>query len=162
MSKNKALKNVTLPMRPPQDSAEALDGQSRICNWARSALLELAEKHRDEYFRTQNKESARIVYSPRGLRNLLPSLKEQHPFLKVVHSSPLKNVALQLSKSIEAHQKSKSGKRKGKEVGWPKFRAWRKKWASLLYDEPGKGFKVEDLSAIIKHFIRKTVQKWIQ
>ena len=143
MSKNKALKNVTLPMRPPQDSAEALDGQSRICNWARSALLELAEKHRDEYFRTQNKESARIVYSPRGLRNLLPSLKEQHPFLKVVHSSPLKNVALQLSKSIEAHQKSKSGKRKGKEVGWPKFRAWRKKWASLLYDEPGKGFKVE-------------------
>ena len=143
MSKETILKNIKLPLAPTKDVADTLDGQSRICNWVSNALLEIAERHRFEYIRTQNKESAKIVYSPRGLRNLLPALKELHPFLKVVHSSPLKNAALRLSKSIEAHQKSKKGKRKGKSVGWPKFKAWSKNWFSLLYDEPGKGFKVE-------------------
>ena len=143
MSKERALKNIKLRMDPVLDDADTLDGQSRICNWLSNTLLELAEKHRAEYIQTQNKKSAEIVYSPRGLRNLLPALKEQHPFLRVVHSSPLKNTALRLSKSIEAHQKSKKGKRKGKEVGWPKFKAWSRSWYSLFYDEPGKGFKVE-------------------
>ena len=143
MSKERVLKNIKLPLNPTLDDADTLDGQSRICNWLSNTLLELAEGHRSEYIRTQNKESAKIVYSPRGLRNLLPALKEQHPFLRVAHSSPLKNTALRVSKSIDAHQKSKKGKRKGKKVGWPKFKAWSKSWYSLLYDEPGKGFTIE-------------------
>ena len=143
MLNDKVLKSIKLPLAHVKDDADTLDGQSRICNWLSNHLLELAETHRAEYIRTQNKESAKIVYSPRGLRNLLPALKERHPFLKVVHSSPLKNTALRSSKSIDDHQKSKKGKRKGKEVGWPKFKSWSRNWYSLLYDEPGKGFKVE-------------------
>jgi len=68
---------------------------------------------------------------------------ESYQLLKVVHSSPLKNTALRLSDAIQTHQKSKKGKRKGKEVGWPKFRSWKQKWFSLFYDEPEKGFKIE-------------------
>ena len=48
-----------------------------------------------------------------------------------------------MSQSIQAHQKSKKGKRKGKKTGWPKFQSWRRKWFSLFYDEPQKGFEIE-------------------
>jgi putative transposase len=70
-------------------------------------------------------------------------LKETHPFLKSVHSSPLKNAALQLTRAIQDYQKSRKGKRKGKPTGWPSFRSHKVKPFSLLYDEPGKGFKLE-------------------
>ena len=74
-------------------------------------------------------------------------MKEENPFLKVVHSSPLKNTALRLSQAIQAHQKSKKGKRRL--VGFPKFRAWKQKWFSLFYDEPNKGFKIENKNLIL-------------
>ena len=93
--------------------------------------------------------SGKIVYSERGLRNLLPKLKEEHPFMKVVHSSVLKNAALRLSDAIQTHQKSKKGKRKGPLVRWPKYRSWKKSWFSLFYDEPNKGFKIENYQLIL-------------
>lgn len=126
-----------------------LDGQSRICNWLYNHLLEQALKLKEHFCKTQDADIAKILYTERGLRNLLPNIKETKPFLKVVHSSPLKNTALRLSDAIQAHQKSKKGKRAGKLVNFPKFRPWKKQWFSLLYDEPNKGFSIEDQKLIL-------------
>ena len=54
----------------------------------------------------------------------------------------MKNAALRLSESIQAYQKSRKGRRKGKQTGWPRHRSWSEHYFSLLYDEPNKGFKV--------------------
>jgi putative transposase len=120
-----------------------VDGQSRICNWLYNHLLEIAISLKEEFIETKNSEAAKTVYTKRGLRNLIPKMKEDHSFLKVVHSSPLKNTALRLSDAIQTCQKSKKGKRKGKPIRWPKFRSWKERWFSLFYDEPEKGFKIE-------------------
>lgn len=143
MLKSEAMKALKLPLGPSIETASILDGQSRICNWLYNALLDQAQTLRQQFIQTQDSEVAKTVYTERGLRNLIPNMKEAHPFLKVVHSSPLKNSALRLSQAIQAHQKSKKGKRRGKVVGLPKFRSWKRAWFSLLYDEPNKGFKIE-------------------
>jgi len=132
----------------PQTISE-LDGQSRICNWLYNHLLEKSLEMKREFIQSGNPEASKTLYTKRGLRNTLPQLKKDHPFLKVVHSSPLKNTALRLSDSIQAHQKSKKGKRSGKQMGWPKFRAWKQGWFSLFYDEPEKGFKVRDKTLVL-------------
>lgn len=137
-----ATKVIKLQLEAPEENFRSMDGQSKICNWLYNCLLEKANALRQEFTQSGNTELARTLYTERGLRNLLPSFKEEFPFLKSVHSSPLKNAALRLSQSIQARQKSKKGKRKGKEVGWPRFRSWQANWFSLLFDEPNKGFKV--------------------
>jgi putative transposase len=149
MSKLEVTAVIKLGLEPGVAEAQVLDGQSRICNWLYNTLLDTAQNLRKKYIETKDSSLALTVYSKRGLRNLLPKLKEEHPFLKVVHSSPLKNAALRLSDSIQTHQKSKKGKRKGKITGWPKFRSWKASWFSLFYDEPGKGYKVEDNQLIL-------------
>ena len=126
-----------------------LNGQSRICNWLYNCLLEKSLELKQEFIRSGNTEISKILYTKRGLRNTIPQLKKDNPFLKVVHSSPLKNTALRLSEAIQVHQKSKKGKRKGKQMGWPKFRAWKRDWFSLFYDEPEKGFKIQDKALIL-------------
>jgi putative transposase len=132
---------LKLVLNPIQEDISILDGQSRICNWLYNHLVEKASLLRGEFYETQNSDTAKTLYTKRGLRNLLPKIKQEKPFLKVVHSSPLKNTALRLSHSIQSYQKSK--KRKSK-LGWPKFRSWKEKWFSLFYDEPAKGFDVQD------------------
>ncbi len=127
---------LKLRLEVDTNNRSTLDGQSRICNWLYNHLLDQADQLKGE-FKQGNKEAAKTVYTERGLRNLIPKIKKEHPFLTVVHSSPLKNVALRLSSSIRTHQKSK------KKTGWPHFRAWKKKWFSLFYDEPNKGFSIE-------------------
>jgi len=47
------------------------------------------------------------------------------------------------SDSIRRHQGAHHGRRQGGAVGWPRFRSWRQRWFSLLFDEPGKGFRVD-------------------
>lgn len=131
------------------EATRLLDSQSNISNWLRNHLLETANKLKEEFKNHGEKDIATTIYSQRGLRNLLPSLKGKYPFLKVVHSSPLKNKALELSRSIQEYQKSQKGKRKGKKSGWPRFHSQKKKWSSLFYDEPNKGFKVEGRSLSI-------------
>ncbi len=126
-----------------------LDGQSRICNWLYNHLLEKGQQLKRECIQSGNKEAVKTLYTERGLRNLLPKIKEENPFLKTVHSSPLKNTALRLSAAIQVYQKSKKGLRPGKRTGWPKFRAWKKNWFSLLYDEPEKGFKIREKTLIL-------------
>lgn len=140
---------LKLEIFPDLEAKKTLDGQSRVCNWLYNHLLELSKELKKQYIKSQDSQVSLILYTKRGLRNLLPSLKEKKPFLKVVHSSVLKNSALRLSESIQAHQKSKKGKRKGKKVGWPKFRSWKRSWFSLFYDEPDKGFKIEGQNLIL-------------
>lgn len=122
-------------------SAEIIDGQSRICNWLYNHLLEKANTLKATFKKTKDPKTGKIVYSKLGLRNLIPEIKQEHAFLKLIHSSPLKNTALRLSDAIRRHQKSK---KEGKRTGWPKFRSWKAQWFSLLYDEPNKGFFVHD------------------
>jgi putative transposase len=136
------VKALKLMLKADEKTFRVLDGQSRICNWLYNYLLEKTNGLRSEFIETGIAEHAKTIYTERGLRNLLPSIKEENPFLKSVHSSPLKNTALRLSSSIQAHQKTKKGKRKGKIPGWPTFRSWKAKWMSLFYDEPNKGYKI--------------------
>jgi len=106
-----------------EKEAKILDRQSRILNWTYNHLLAKANTLRDSYREAPKPEIAKVLYSERGLRNLLPALKVDKPFLGTVHSSPLKNAALRLSQSIRGFQKSRKGKMKGKARGWPKFRS---------------------------------------
>lgn len=124
------------------ETETVLDGHSKICNWLYNQLLEKANQMREVYKQSQDPETAKILYTERGLRNLVPGLKTSNPFLKVVHSSPLKNAALRASGAIQSYQKSRKGKRQGAQTGWPRFRSWSRAWFSLLYDEPNKGFRL--------------------
>jgi putative transposase len=135
------LKSIKLPLEGTIQSFLSLDGQSKICNWLYNHLLEKANILKTSFIQSGDSKLAKTIYTERGLRDLIPSLKEENPFLRSVHSSPLKNAALRLSSSIQAHQKAKKGKRKGIS-GWPRFRSWSVNWFSLLYDEPNKGFKI--------------------
>jgi len=136
------LSAIKLRLQVDEQSARILDSQSRMCNWLYNHLVETANTLRETYCETQDPVIAKTLYTRLGLRNLIPKIKAEHPFLKTVHSSPLKNVGLRLTECIQTYQKSRKGKRKGKETGWPRFRSWSERWFSLLYDEPGKGYKV--------------------
>ncbi len=116
MSKENLVLKLRIEVDASSDLSE-LDGQSRICNWLYNHLLEKGQQLKQEFIQSGNPEASKTLYTERGLRNQLPKIKEEHPFLKVVHSSPLKNTALRLSEAIQVHQKSKKGKRKGKQDG---------------------------------------------
>jgi putative transposase len=130
---------VKIPLLIGEQEAAILDGQSRIANWLYNKLLEQANALRKQYRETQDKQVSLTLYTKRGLRNLIPGLKMQHPFLKTVYSSVLKNAALRLSKAIRDYQDGKHGRR-ANQVNWPKFRSWKRAWFSLQYDEPHKGY----------------------
>jgi putative transposase len=121
----------------------ALDGQAKIANWLYNHLLQHANELRSKYIETQSEEIARTLYTQRGLRDLIPDLKKKFPFLHSVYSSVLKNAALRLSDAIQEYQKSKKNIRK-KKVNWPKFRSIKRKWFSLLYEEPWKGYSLKN------------------
>jgi putative transposase len=107
-----------------------LDSQSKKCNWLYNQLLQRANELKAQFIASggQDREAARTLYSQRGLRDLVPALKEENPFLKTVYSSPLKNAALRLTSAITEYQKSRRGERaNGHRVGWPHFRKWKKK-----------------------------------
>ena len=87
---------VKIPLLVGEHEAAVLDGQSRIANWLYNKLLEQANALRQQYRASQDKTVGKTLSTERGLRNLIPALKELHPFLKSVYSSPLKNAALRL------------------------------------------------------------------
>jgi putative transposase len=130
---------VKIPLEVTPEQPAILDSQSKIANWLYNKLLEQANALRKQYRETQDKQVGLTLYTERGLRNLIPGLKGKHPFLKVVYSSVLKNAALRLSKAIRDYQDGKHGRRVNI-VNWPKFRAWKRSWFSLQYDEPWKGY----------------------
>ncbi|MEK7485163.1 MAG: transposase, partial [Planctomycetota bacterium] len=121
-----------------------LDGQSKICNWLYNQLVQTANDLRTKYRKTQDPLVAQTLYTKYGLRNLIPGLKKQFPFLKSVHSEPLKNAALRLTSAIKDYQDSKRGRSQKKQCGWPKFRSWGKKWFSMKYTEPFVGYKLKE------------------
>jgi putative transposase len=130
---------VKIALEVAEGQAALLDSQSKITNWLYNQLLEHANGLRHQYRQSQDKQVGKTLYSEHGLRDLLPSLKAQYPFLKTVYSSVLKNAALRLSKAIRDYQDGKHGRR-ANQVNWPKFRAWKRAWFSLQYDEPWKGY----------------------
>ena len=78
----------------------------------------------------------KIYRSGQYVRNVLLLSKMRLPILR-------------LSEAIQVHQKAKQGKRKGRQMGWPKFRSWKRSWFSLFYDEPEKGFKIQGNNLIL-------------
>ena len=126
-----------------------LDSQSRIANWLYNHLLEHANQLRTEYIKNQDKIIGKILYTKTGLRDLIPNLKKRFNFLKTVYSSPLKNAGLRLSSAIQDYQRAKKGRSNKKKAGWPNFRSNRKKWFSLLYEEPWKGYKYKEGNIIL-------------
>ncbi len=100
-----------------------LDGQSKICNWLYNHLLEMVKS-----------DKVSGLLEGRNLRNEIPKLKLEKPFLKSVYSSPLKNVAFRLKSTFNGFFNY--------ERGFPKFKSWKVKWFSLFYDEPNKGYKI--------------------
>jgi putative transposase len=135
---------VKIRLKVKSQEAQVLDGQSKICNWLYNQLLEQANTLRTQFVAAngQDEQAALTLYSRRGLRDLIPALKGEFPFLKSVYSSPLKNAGLRLSRAIRAYQQSRRQERRGKGVNWPRFRSWKGKWFSLFYDEPWKGYKL--------------------
>ena len=81
-------KVIKLQLEADDHTFAILDGQSRICNWLYNYLLAHAEELKKIAIETGNFEEAKIIYTKHGLRNLIPILKEEHAFLKTVHSSP--------------------------------------------------------------------------
>jgi len=136
---------VKIRLEVTEAQAAILDSQSKIANWLYNKLLETANDLRQQYRAAPDQEGrdqiGLILYTERGLRNLIPGLKREHPFLKVVYSSVLKNAALRLSKAIRDYQDGKHGRR-ANQVNWPTFRAWKRSWFSLQYDEPHKGYRL--------------------
>lgn len=107
-----------------------LDGQSKICNWFYNKLL---DECKNDY---ENNNNQKQLLSGRNLRNYGVTLKENHPFLKAVFSSVLKEPSTRLKLAYEAFF---NGTR-----GYPHYRSWSKKWFSLVYDEPDKGWEVRN------------------
>lgn len=134
---------VKIRLKVDAETERKLDGQSRLCNALYNRLLEQANQLRRQYIDTQDPDIGKMLYTERGLRNLVPGMKDDIPALKTVHSSPLKNAALRLSGSIRNRQDAQHGRRKGDVVGWPRFRPWKQRWFSLFYDEPNKGFRLD-------------------
>lgn len=92
-------------------------------------LLDVVE----EDYRSGNMKK---LLSGRNLRNEVPKIKRKNPFLFKVHSSPLKNAGLRLNDAYNRYFDETLANKK------PKHRSWKKKWFSLYYDEPKKGFKL--------------------
>jgi putative transposase len=133
---------VNLPLLVSAEIADSLEGQSKILNWTFNHLLETTNNEKQRYKETLDPKAAKLVYSKRGLRDLLPRLKTQFPFLLSTHSAPLKNTALRLSRSIQAFQgDQKKPKNQRLNRGWPKFRSSKKKFFSLEYDEYANGYQ---------------------
>lgn len=104
-----------------------LDGQSKICNWLYNKLLDICKNDYSLYGR-----DSKITHG-NNIRDMVPALKYDFTFLSSVHSSPTKNVGRRLQDAYKDFY--------SKKCGYPKFRSWKnKKWFSLYFDEPNKGF----------------------
>lgn len=111
-----------------KDDELILDGQSKICNWLYNQLFDACQK---DYKENDNKMK---LLEGRNLRNFSTSLKKKYTFLNTVFSSVLKEPSTRLLKAYKSFFKG--------DTGYPKFRSWKKKWFSLVFDEPNKGWDV--------------------
>ena len=129
--------------------ADRILGQSKICNWAYNNLLEAVRNdyerfcdlsrmleftcaldgEADELLRERLGLFNRL-FGKYGIRDQLTGMKDAHVFLRLAHSSPLKNAALRLDASFREWRKKRDGG-----YGFPRFRSWAKDFFSLEYDE---------------------------
>lgn len=107
-----------------------LDGQSKICNWFYNQLLEACKK---DYMEHGNE--SKLLYG-RNLREYGTKLKETYPFLQTVFSSVLKEPSTRIKLAYEKFFRGESG--------YPNYRSFKKKWFSLVFDEPKKGWEVRE------------------
>jgi putative transposase len=125
-----------------QKTEAVLDGQSKIASWLWNDLLETSNATlarviaANEAGNPVDLQDIYFLYGRRNLRNHMVGMKETSPWLKCLHSSVSKNVALRLSRAI---RDTRSGMHK-KKLGWPNFNQWGWAWFSLEYDEPHKGY----------------------
>lgn len=122
--------NKKMEVEFKQEDIFILDGQSKICNWFYNQLLDACI---NDYKFNNN---AKKLLTGRNLRNYGTSLKEEHKFLNTVFSSVLKEPSARIKK---AYEKFFNG-----DGGYPKYRSWKKKWFSLVFDEPNKGWEVKE------------------
>ena len=113
-----------------QEDIYILDGQSKICNWFYNQLLDACIK---DYKYNGN---AKNLLSGRNLRNYGTTLKNEHKFLNTVFSSVLKEPSSRIKNAYNKFFKEGAG--------YPKYRSWKKKWFSLVFDEPNKGWEVKE------------------
>ena len=132
------------------DERDSIYGQSKIINWGYNNLLSMmrsdyaafCDKSQTLEFACPFEEEAIDLRCERevlfyrlfgkyGIRDQLPDMKEQHPFLRLVHSSPLKNAGLRLSQTFKMWRRKRD-----QGYGFPSFRSWAKDFFSLEYDEP--------------------------
>ena len=121
--------NKKVPVCFTREEECMLDGQSKICNWLYNQLLAACQKD----YKENNNELQ--LLEGRNLRNYGVSLKGKHLFLNTVFSSVLKDPAERLLKAFTSFFKGNTG--------YPHFRSWKKKWYSLIYDEPNKGWELQ-------------------
>lgn len=107
-----------------------LDGQSKICNWFYNQLLDACI---NDYKYHGNEKK---LLSGRNLRNHGTTLKDEYVFLNTVFSSVLKEPSTRLKKAYDKFFKG--------DGGYPKFRSWKKKWFTLVFDEPNKGWEIKE------------------
>jgi putative transposase len=131
---------VKLALDLDSETRRILDGQSKIASWLWNQLLEEANTTRARLIAAgqgqSSKDDLALLYSKYGLRDFMVDLKPAKPWLRCLHSSTTKNVALRLSRAIKDTVR---GQRKTK-LGWPNFNHWGWEWFSLEYDEPLKGY----------------------
>ena len=123
-----------------------LDGQSKLCNWLYNHLFEMVESD----YKNGNKLRLLDNYN---LRDQVPMVKEKYPFLKKVYASPLKNTALRLKDAYDRFFDKTLDNQK------PHYRSWKKKWFSLLYDDPKNGFKLLDEHTLQISFGKLTTEE---
>ena len=128
-----------------RDEMLALDGQSRICNWLYNKLLDDCI---DDY---ENHGNSKKLLMGRNLRDYSVALKNDYSFLKTVYASNLKEVSARLLKSYDGFFKNRRG--------YPKHRSWKRKWFSLVYDDPNAGWEVSEDGRSIELSLGKTIDK---
>ena len=122
--------NKKIEVEFKQEDIYILDGQSKICNWFYNQLLDTCIK---DYKYNGN---AKNLLSGRNLRNYGTALKDEHKFLNTVFSSVLKEPSSRIKNAYNKFFKEGAG--------YPKYRSWKKKWFSLVFDEPNKGWEVKE------------------
>jgi putative transposase len=124
---------------------DIIDSQAMIAHNLYNDLLELAKAEIE--FKQQNKQfNSFNPFNAFQLRNQVPILKKAHPVYKTIYSSVAKNVSFRLSAGINLYTDYLKHKSKySHEVGFPKFRSWKKYgFMSLKYEEPLTGYRIED------------------
>ena len=114
-----------------EEQEKLLDSQSKICNWLYNKFLEIEQT-------AYKMEGNYIGYFNHN--HEFAAFKNEHPFLKVVHSQVLKETLRRLHKAYQKFfDDNKKGRKSRKDsnachrVGRPKFRSWKRKWMSLVY-----------------------------